>query len=117
MVLAICLALGLQWFVLQSVAWTTMLVKYSAQTSITEAFAKTFDGNHPCSLCLAVHKAKGADRKAELQPLASKFNLFIVRASLPFIPVARAIHYFPERGKVCARSDSPPVPPPRFALV
>ncbi len=94
-----------------------MLVKYSARTSLTEAIAKTFDGEHPCALCLAVQKAKGSEKKSDLQPVAPKFNLFLVRASSPFVPTAQPFRYFPHRGIVCTRSDSPPVPPPRFALV
>lgn len=56
-VLALCLSVGLQWVVLQGIAWTGMMIKFSQQDSLAEAVSKTFDGEHPCPLCNAVKKA------------------------------------------------------------
>lgn len=42
--LMLALTLGLHWTVLQSAAWVSMLVNYSAESSFTEAVVKTFDG-------------------------------------------------------------------------
>jgi hypothetical protein len=57
-ILALCLSLGFHWLALQSVAWTTMLVANARHVPLTEAVAKTFDGEHPCSLCHAVEAGK-----------------------------------------------------------
>lgn len=56
--LALLFASGAQWFVLQSVAWTGMLISYSKDASLVEAVQKTFDGNHPCSLCEHIRSAE-----------------------------------------------------------
>ncbi|MCC6234859.1 MAG: hypothetical protein IT580_19610, partial [Verrucomicrobiales bacterium] len=51
--LALVLATGLHWAVLQGVAWTGMLVTYSRDASLAEAVSRTLDGEHPCALCRA----------------------------------------------------------------
>lgn len=51
---------------LQAVAWGGMLVKYSSQSSFSEAMDKTFDGKHPCGLCKALKKSKSEEEKAPL---------------------------------------------------
>lgn len=40
--------------VLQVVAWGGMLVRYSREAPLREAVTKTFDGEHPCALCLTI---------------------------------------------------------------
>jgi len=42
---------------MQCVAWTGMLVSYAQDGTVAEAIEKTFDGQHPCPLCLAIEKA------------------------------------------------------------
>jgi len=42
--LALFLVIGGPWAVLQTVAWTKMMVDYSRGASLTEAVTKTFDG-------------------------------------------------------------------------
>ena len=116
-IIALCLAVGLHWFVLQSVAWTAMIVKYSAGTSLSAAVAKTFDGEHPCSLCRVVQKGKTSEKKQQLQPLAPKFNLFLTAKESPF-PIAGTAFRYNSTGVVSlTRGESPPVPPPRLKLV
>ena len=46
--------IGMHWVILQSVAWTGMIIVYSQTAPLREALAKTFDGEHPCGLCKAV---------------------------------------------------------------
>lgn len=64
--LALFLVLGGPWVVLQTVAWTKMVIDYSERSSVPEAFSKTFDGNHPCGLCKKITKAKEGERKSPL---------------------------------------------------
>lgn len=53
---------------LQTLAWGRMLVDYSGDSSLTDAVVKTFDGEHPCSLCKVVEKSKSEeDRKPQLK--------------------------------------------------
>jgi len=70
--LALFLIVGGPWAVLQTVAWTKMVIDYSAKSSVTEAFSKTFDGNHPCGLCKKITKAKEGEKKSPLVIVPSK---------------------------------------------
>jgi hypothetical protein len=113
-VLALCCAVGLQWIVLQSVAWTTMLVENSKHVRFSAAIAQTFDGAHPCSLCHAVNKGKNSDKKSDLQSPTPKIDMICPpianRVLRPFVPFeyAAANCSWVEMGR------SPPVPPPRL---
>jgi hypothetical protein len=40
--------------VLQTVAWTGMLIRYSSEGGVRQGLAQTFDGEHPCPLCKAI---------------------------------------------------------------
>ncbi len=44
--------------VLQTVAWSRMLVDFSTTDSLTLAVEKTFDGAHPCPLCKVVKQTR-----------------------------------------------------------
>ena len=44
-------SIGLHWFLLESVAWVSLIVSYSQLGTLGEANSKTFDGRHPCKLC------------------------------------------------------------------
>lgn len=70
-VLLVCLSLGMHWSVLQGIAWTGMLISNLAENSVVEAVEKTFDGEHPCPLCLAVKKGQQKE-KDDSKPVAAK---------------------------------------------
>ena len=70
--LALFLVIGGPWAVLQTVAWTKMIVDYSQGTTLGEAVAKTFDGNHPCKLCVKISKVKQGEEKSPLVTLQTK---------------------------------------------
>ncbi len=57
-VAALCLSLGVHWALLQSLAWTGMLLSWSHEVSLVEAVKNTFDGEHPCPLCKAVESGQ-----------------------------------------------------------
>jgi hypothetical protein len=68
--IALCCALilaisGGPWLALQLLAWTRMAVTYSQADGIWRGLSKTFDGQHPCSLCKSVGRAANAERTAE----------------------------------------------------
>jgi hypothetical protein len=58
--------------VLQTFAWGKMLVGYSSTSSLQEAVKKTFDGEHPCSLCKVVKENKKKEEKKPLLKAESK---------------------------------------------
>lgn len=67
-VAALCLSLGVHWALLQSLAWTGMLLSWSQEVSLVEAVKNTFDGEHPCPLCKAVESGQQqAPKSAPLQ--------------------------------------------------
>jgi hypothetical protein len=92
-----------------------MTVGFSRTEPLTTALQKTFDGQHPCGLCKLVDQGRKAERKAEMQKSQTKLDLFCERIAdpssepLPFC-APLSIPILPD-----ARSESPPVPPPRLA--
>lgn len=112
--LMLALTLGLHWTVLQSVAWVTMLVNYSAQTSFSEAVAKTFDGHHPCKLCIAVAEGKQSERKNKQLNTFAKGDWILDGETIclirpPSVPLS------PTKMSTPASLISPPLtPPPRL---
>jgi hypothetical protein len=112
-VLALAGSIGLHWAFLQSVAWVGMVITYSGDAPLTEALAKTFDGQHPCSLCKEIALNKDAEKKPEYRPEWKKFEFSYSPAAFVF----RAPSHFWEAGcpdPTAERLNSaPPAPPPR----
>jgi hypothetical protein len=53
---------GGHWMVLQSVAWTRMLIANSRSDTLPVAMSKTFDGKHPCKMCHQIREGREAER-------------------------------------------------------
>jgi hypothetical protein len=115
-ILALCLAIGLHWVAVQSVAWTSMIVEYSQKTSLPEALAKTFDGKHPCSLCRAVQSGQKSEKKSEFQSFTPKIDLICSARTIRLLPPVAAHEYPTHAASANERAQSPPVPPPRAIL-
>lgn len=62
---------------LQTYAWTSMLVEYSGSSSVSEAVDKTFDGEHPCELCKVVEKSKHEDKKQQMLKSEIKMEMLL----------------------------------------
>jgi hypothetical protein len=112
-VIAVFQLIGGHWAVLQATAWVGMLVKYSQSEGMEAGISKTFDGKHPCDLCLSIAKNKQTEKKQSSRIDVAKIDL-----------VASAQRWVlqPPRDSWCLRStsvsllgcdSSPPVPPPR----
>jgi hypothetical protein len=115
-VLLTCLSLGMHWAVLQGVAWTGMFLANLNQGTVTEAVEKTFDGEHPCPLCLAVKEGQKKE-KDDSKPLAAKsvkkFEAVLVAETRLVAPPAE-IRSFPCLvSRFEGRSERPSMPPPR----
>ena len=109
------LATGVQWDLLQVIAWGRMFVGYSETMRISEAVQKTF-GGEMCCLCKAVKKAK--EQQEELpspDSVKGKFVLIHQMAQSPIlaIPVGRDWPWSRLRPAIEPR-DPPPKPPPRI---
>lgn len=54
---------GGHWVALQCVAWGRMIVEFSQRDSLGGAFYKTFNGRHPCSLCIKVSEGSQQEQR------------------------------------------------------
>lgn len=110
---------GLHWLVVQTVAWTGMLLERAERVGIVEAARSTFDGNSPCSLCRVVDggRAKEKEQKAAAMALDDFAKIQCVVPQRMEVP-SRGENAVP-RVLVSAmsaesRADAPGVPPPRI---
>ena len=117
MIVALLATTGGHWALLQSVAWTSMLAGHLQSQSLTEAVTQTFDGRHPCKLCLAIRAAMNAEKKTEAPPVLKKVEY------PP--PGQRVVIYAPAAFQRRTAADTfaeaslpqPPTPPPRVPFV
>ena len=59
-------SIGLHWALLQTVAWAGMIVTYTHESSsLTTALERTFDGKHPCKICVVVEEGKKAEKHSD----------------------------------------------------
>ena len=65
--LAIALILLMQGpaMLLQEIAWANMLVDYTRERGLKDGVVATFDGEHPCELCLKAQAIREDERKQE----------------------------------------------------
>jgi hypothetical protein len=110
------LAIGLQWFALQSVAWTVMMIRNARQVSFCNAVKRTFDGAHPCSLCQIVNKGKSSEQKRDLHAPNPKIDIICVARPIRLLPSSAALDYASVSFRNSEIEYSPPSPPPRSLL-
>lgn len=116
LIVALLMATGSHWAVLQSIAWTSMLVDNLRNSSLTEAVQRTFDGNHPCALCKQIAAGKKSEKKAEFPTVLKKFDFVSERLAFVF-SAPSDFHLLPDRSfSVSNLAHKPPVPPPRPLL-
>jgi hypothetical protein len=117
-VAVLVLSLGLHWALLQTVAWTGMLVSYSRDGSFKQAVAKTFDGKHPCPLCKVIEKGRAEEKKQEQQQSKPgvKMDLGLVWQTTDFEFDCDRARIAPSQFTAPIRADEPPKPRPRGAL-
>jgi len=119
-ILIVCCALylsGAHWLVLQTTAWTGMLISRSVSSSVADAFESTFDGQHPCPMCSAIADGKQSEQRTE-----KNFNLlkkvgevkFLEVSSKETVPVfaVDSVGWPVPEFQGYARFEAPPSPPP-----
>ncbi len=115
-VLLLSLTLGLHWAVLQSVAWTTMVVSRTQEGSFATALQTTFDGRHPCKLCNVVREGKAAEEKSDgvLKELV-KLEMLPASGTVAFHLAPPRVRPVPPVSSPAYALDTeaPPLPPPR----
>jgi len=114
---ALSASIGFHWALLQTVAWTGMIIKYSRDSAFTVAVSKTFDGQHACCLCRLIQKGRTQEKKHDQQQSkpSSKSDLELLRhaAAVDFACEGERISFGDSVSK--SRSDEPPKPRPRNA--
>lgn len=116
-VLLLVLTLGLHWTLLQTVAWTGMLISYSRDASLSEAVSKTFDGQHPCKMCKVIKQARAEEKQQQKQETKSdsKIKLALPEIAFSLISPASEAELPSVDQWATARSYEPPKPRPRAA--
>jgi hypothetical protein len=109
--------------VLQVVAWTGMLVSRAPEQGIAAAVESTFDGEHPCPLCVAIKKSesKEPDETPLTENILAKLKLKDVTGfSNTIVPSPLGLETAGLSKPVGWSADftgvkphAPPVPPPR----
>jgi hypothetical protein len=107
---------GGHWGALQTVAWAGMLWNYTqADGSLLSGMTKTFDGEHPCTMCDSIKTAKEKEKAKPLTVVSSKkIETFPVPLCAALPPRSCRDFVFPAGSMVHpgARADAPPVPVP-----
>lgn len=49
----------------QEIAWAGMLVRYTQQRGLKQGVVETFDGRHPCPMCLKAKKIREEERRKD----------------------------------------------------
>ena len=115
LVVALGAMIGLQWALVQSVAWVGMATSYSRQMPFARAVAKTFDGSAPCVLCKWVAEKSADQQQPERVSRTTKLDLLCDVATLSLDAPPREVARRPDLPAPSSHSDAPPLPPPRVA--
>jgi len=110
--IAVVQILGGHWMALQSVAWVCMVIDYSQTSSFGVAIENTLDGDHPCSLCEAVAKGRGEEKKKESKKISLKFEAVLMAQVAVPVPMERPWTFVLLNQTASAWAVAPPTPPP-----
>jgi hypothetical protein len=120
-VLLLCLALGLQWALLQGIAWTGMLISFAREGSVIEAVEKTFDGQHACELCKKVKEgsqdSNNSGSSTQEDDAAKGLHAVLVSPTVLIPPAEEILSFAPLCEVLIKRNEMLEPPPPRRGLV
>ncbi len=106
---------GGHWAVLQTVAWTGMVIEYSKDSPVATALIKTFSGKAPCKMCKTIEAGKEKESRLPASVKADKkIDKFLARsARMVPLPTETRISYPADSDEAStARPASPPAPVP-----
>ena len=112
-VIAVFELIGGHWAALQVTAWVGMLVKYSQAEGVQVGISKTFDGKHPCDLCVSIAKNTQTEKKQGSQLDAAKIYLVAPAQRWMLQPPRDSWRLRTTIVSLLGHDSSPPVPPPR----
>ena len=108
---------GGHWAVLQSAAWAGMIIEYSTSEGVQSGISKTFDGKHPCKLCLSIAQNKQKEEKhTGTKSGFGKLDLFYQPSHWPLTPAGPFWKLGTSTSFLFSCETSPPVPPPRIGF-
>jgi hypothetical protein len=110
--LALLQILGGHWAALQVTAWVGMLVKYSQAEGVQVGISKTFDGKHPCDLCVSIAKNTQTEKKQGSQLDVAKIYLVAHAQGWRLRPPCSSWRLRSTIASLVGCDSSPPVPPP-----
>jgi hypothetical protein len=108
--------LGGHWAILQTAAWVGMVIDYSKSEGVETGITKTFDGNHPCQLCLSIAKNKEKEGKQTANVSPAKLYLLNQAPQWALTPPAVFGQLEVSLYLLNGATPKPPVPPPRQYL-
>lgn len=114
-VLALMASIGGHWALLQSLAWTQMLVERAQAASFGEAVKTTFDGTHPCALCKRIADGKQKEEQPSQTLLKVKLDVIFERAVVAVFPPRPDVNFAQIEMSGEARAERPALLPPRVA--
>ena len=112
--LALFLTTGGHLAILQGVAWTNMVRDFAKTESIGTALEKTFDGQHPCTLCKKITETGSGKKDDALASAKSKLGEFLPQSHRLLAPPCPKPFHFPTalQNKPAELFFAPPVPIP-----
>ena len=114
-ILALLASVGGHWALLQSVAWTRMIIERTNEDSFASAVQTTLDGEHPCEMCKRITEGKQQEQQEEKAPVKVKLDLVCELRPIAIAPPSKLFIFPPARAGGSPRAERPPVPPPRLA--
>jgi len=114
-VVHLIIALGAHWTVLQTAAWVGMIIDYSESAPLMTALKKTFDGEHPCQMCVSIQDGKQTERAQDIKkaPHTTDWCCPVAgREWYPLILEPLAVRALTWQNQA---SGPPPASPPRLA--
>ena len=114
-ILALLASVGGHWALLQSVAWTRMIIERTQADSFAAAVQTTLDGEHPCEMCKRITEGKQHEQQEEKAPVQVKLDLVCELRLIAFEPPSQPVIFPSGPTDGTPRAERPPVPPPRLA--
>ena len=114
-ILALLASVGGHWAVLQSVAWTRMIIERTHADSFATAVKTTLDGEHPCDMCKRITEGKQSEQQGEKVQVKVKLDMLCEVRLLAIVPPSQPMNFPSSPTEGTPRAECPPVPPPRLA--
>ena len=114
-IFALLASIGGHWALLQSVAWTRMIIERTHADSFATAVQTTLDGAHPCDLCKRITEGKQHEQQPEKSLVKVKMDMLCERRIIAIAPPSEPLIFQSGPTEGTPRAERPPVPPPRAA--